>query len=675
MEKPKKKHEEMTKEELVLEVKRLSKEIDKCMAYGLIWEDKPEFVKINDQFEELFTVIAKYFPVLEPDMSLSHISSKNSTNHLLIECENYFGLYSILALTKNISDLNVSGFSLIYLDPPYNTGNQDFFYNDNYVDKNDQYPHSKWLSFMYKRLLIAKFLLKDSGAIAIQIDDRELFNLKLLCDKVFGEDNFVNNITIKMSELSGVKMTHVGSGNKFPKVKESILIFSKKKEMLKLKIPKISKDKWDSEFSIFLDNFSKEDRENIQSLEEKGISSDKQLDHVDNILSKIKMVNVSSKLNQKMSEEEIIKWKYENAWRIVRSCPSKSIKDLAVSKIKTLKEIPALISLKSKRDGKLYIAKTDFDFNGKSPRVQIIFADNSLESYVSDIWMDIGTTALGSEMPDGVPQFNNGQKPLKLLERILNLSEDDPVLILDFFGGSGSTSHAGMLLDKNGKNVKTILMTNNDVSMEENVKFLKATLKMSDEDLQSLYFKIFKKKISFNKKAKISFDKMIEILNYVKKKIDYEEYIKLGICRKFTNPRLVSVAKENNQNLLYYRIKMIERGNSTKQLKRNLKKHLTEMVKIKEDLNNENRIIINNFSKKSELEAFVNKNGCLILIIYDIFININKLKSELNDYDNVKLYIYSTEGVELEEFKKLSSKKVEIIDALDEILKVYRQLD
>jgi len=83
---------------------------------------------------------------------------------------------------------------VIYIDPPYNTGNKDFKYNDRFVDREDAYRHSKWLSFMHKRLLIAKRLLADTGVIFISIDDNEQAQLKLLCDEVFGEENFVGEI-------------------------------------------------------------------------------------------------------------------------------------------------------------------------------------------------------------------------------------------------------------------------------------------------------------------------------------------------------------------------------------------------------------------------------------------------------------------------------------------------
>src|SRR5699024_3317617 len=85
----------------------------------------------------------------------------------------------------------------IYIDPPYNTGNTDFVYNDKFVDGEDSWRHSKWLSFMNKRLRLARELMTDEGVIFISIDDNEQAQLKLLCDQVFGEGNFIANLIWK----------------------------------------------------------------------------------------------------------------------------------------------------------------------------------------------------------------------------------------------------------------------------------------------------------------------------------------------------------------------------------------------------------------------------------------------------------------------------------------------
>ena len=147
-------------------------------AYGLVWEDKPEAVEDKMQ-EEL--------PVLKEVKERALISdSKDAPNHILIEGDNLEAL-TTLAYT------HAGRIDVIYIDPPYNTGNKDFVYNDSFVDREDTYRHSKWLSFMSRRLRIAKQLLSDKGVIFISIDDNEQAQLKLLCDEVFGEENFIGS--------------------------------------------------------------------------------------------------------------------------------------------------------------------------------------------------------------------------------------------------------------------------------------------------------------------------------------------------------------------------------------------------------------------------------------------------------------------------------------------------
>ncbi len=145
-------------------------------TYGLVWEDKPEEVE-----ERLRTEL----PVLKEVASRAIISDNpDAPNHILIEGDNLEALTTLAYTHEGKIDV-------IYIDPPYNTGNKDFIYNDSYVDSEDSYRHSKWLSFMSKRLRIAKKLLSDRGVIFISIDDNEQANLKLLCDEIFGEKNFI----------------------------------------------------------------------------------------------------------------------------------------------------------------------------------------------------------------------------------------------------------------------------------------------------------------------------------------------------------------------------------------------------------------------------------------------------------------------------------------------------
>ena len=148
-------------------------------TYGLVWENHVETVE--EQLREQLPVLREV-----PERRILS-EDADAPNHIIIEAEN---LHALVALTYT----HAGKIDVIYIDPPYNTGNKDFVYNDSYVDSEDSYRHSKWLSFMEKRLKIAKTLLSDKGVIFISIDDNEQANLKLLCDEVFGQDAFVATI-------------------------------------------------------------------------------------------------------------------------------------------------------------------------------------------------------------------------------------------------------------------------------------------------------------------------------------------------------------------------------------------------------------------------------------------------------------------------------------------------
>ena len=153
-------------------------------SYGLVWEDKPEDIeeRLRDELPVLTEISER--AILSKD--------EDAPNHILIEGDNLEALVSLAYMHEGKIDV-------IYIDPPYNTGNKDFIYNDSYVDKEDTYRHSKWLSFMSRRLKIAKKLLSDRGVIFISIDDNEQAQLKMLCDDIdfFGSLNFLGQLVLK----------------------------------------------------------------------------------------------------------------------------------------------------------------------------------------------------------------------------------------------------------------------------------------------------------------------------------------------------------------------------------------------------------------------------------------------------------------------------------------------
>lgn len=181
-------YSKLTKEELLKRIEKL----ESRKKYGLIWDEE----RTKEQFEK---ESENALPVLKEVKGKEIKTDPSKPVNILIEGDNYHAL-SVLNYTHQ------GKIDVIYIDPPYNTGKKkEFKYNDDWVEKEDSYRHSKWLSFMSKRLCLAKKLLKEEGVIFISIDDNEFAQLKVLCDEIFGEQNFVDCISWeKKSSAKGV---------------------------------------------------------------------------------------------------------------------------------------------------------------------------------------------------------------------------------------------------------------------------------------------------------------------------------------------------------------------------------------------------------------------------------------------------------------------------------------
>lgn len=437
---------------LLEKIQDLQNEISKlreAKKYWIVWDTEkvPEKVVLDCQTK---------LPILQENKSKYIKTTTLWWENILIEWDNYHAL-QVLNYTHK------SSIDIIYIDPPYNTGEKDFVYNDEFVAKDDLYKHSKWLNFIEKRLRLAINLLKPDWLLVVSIDDNEMAQLKILLDELFNDN--VKIVVVKMSEASGLKMWAVRKAGIIPKYKE-YLLFAKLNGVNGLNFDYIKKDKWDDEYNLFLDNFTKEDRDVISNY----MSFDWPLDNkaikiVDDILSHVQLTSVNKKISEfKVKSSEIEEWRYANAWRIARTAASSSVKSLVDTKKKVLDQ--QLFSVLSKRDGLLYIAKTDYNESSKQPRVQIIFAIDNLMTHPWDFWSDIKTTWLEAE---GGVSFKNWKKPLSLIKKILKTKQKD-ALVLDFFAWSWTTWHA--VLDLNLTDLwqrKFILCTNNENGICENI--------------------------------------------------------------------------------------------------------------------------------------------------------------------------------------------------------------
>jgi adenine-specific DNA-methyltransferase len=380
----KKDYSEWSKTELVREIKKL----EKRKKYGIVWEDKPE--KVAELCKEKL-------PILEEDEKKEIKTDDKNPVNILIEGDNYHAL-SVLNYTHK------GKIDVIYIDPPYNTGKKtEWVYNDHYVDKDDSYRHSKWLSFMSKRLKLAKNLLKSSGLIFIAIDDNEVAQLKLLCDDVFGENNFIGIICWK-SRHSISNDLIISQNHNFH------LVYAKR----------------------FKEIFDRRHKFRLPR-ELKGF---KNPDNDPNGPWKLMPVDGPGGATKGNPHYEFLGVK--GYWRYSKETMQKLYKKGQI--LKRGKSLARKYYLKDAKD------------KGMAPTTW---------------WDDVGTTTEGTkELIElfGEKVFNN-PKPTSLIEKILILTTDNKrdYTILDFFAGSGTTAHAVLKLNNVDKGKrKFILCTNNE---------------------------------------------------------------------------------------------------------------------------------------------------------------------------------------------------------------------
>lgn len=321
---------------------------------------------------------------------------------------------------------------LIYVDPPY-------YFKDIKTDDafayNSNFKLSTWLTFMKNRLDIARELLREDGVIFVQIKDDGMAHLKLLMDDVFIKNggDFVNNIVVKMSEASGVKMAH--SEKRFPNIKEYILFYKKSSSFNGFyRIDKYKSNEWDKENNIYLENFEYSDRQKLLEIEEKENITETDIKSVNEILKKAKKISLSEKIKS-VPNEDVQDWLIENSYRIIKTAGSSSL----AKQVKELKSVPKqdIASFTSKENVLFYFI-TDFNRETDSPRLQVLFADTSIYKNPCDFWQDIKTTgAIANER--GV-QLSGGKKPEKLLHRIIEMTTNEGDIVLDYYSGSGTTA-------------------------------------------------------------------------------------------------------------------------------------------------------------------------------------------------------------------------------------------
>lgn len=358
-------------------------------------------------FEEKDEFLDNHYFGLEEVKEL-HINPKDKNNHLLIEGDNYYALKAI-----QVSGVKVD---VIYIDPPYNTGNKDFVYNDSFVEKDDQYKHSKWLSFMKKRLTLAKELLADDGVIFVSIDDNEQAYLKVLMDEIFGEENFITNF-VWQKKSGGGQAKYIYEGHEY------ISLYAKQKNNLNGKLGVLT------------------NRENREiKIDEKGNKYYLETDYIRKEFGK----KSKSTNHRNCFYEELAEWKDQE-----------TIDDIE-NKLKT-KELELVWYEKLKMH---FIAKRMYLINNK-------YVWTIPYSLIQGIWTADGNNELESIFNG---HFFDNPKPTSIIKIFLNMNKKKNSIILDFFAGSGTTAQAVMELNEEDcGNRRFILCTNNENNIAQDI--------------------------------------------------------------------------------------------------------------------------------------------------------------------------------------------------------------
>ena len=405
----------------------LEKEV-RGKKFGLVFEEHRERVDVE---------LEENIPVLEEvkERFISHGDTEaQSALNFLIEGDNLVAL-------KLLEKTHRGKIDLIYIDPPYNTGNKDFIYNDSYVDKSDAFRHSKWLSFMRKRLEIARRIMSDKGVIFISIDDNEQAALKLLCDDIFDVKNFLGQLTWE----STTQPINAGKARfQLQQKTEYIMCYARAKHKK--------------------DSFRLKKKDITAKYPHEGMFGPCRFEIIE-------------KSDAGAYRRDSMKFK------ILGQYPRKGKRwQIGEDEARRLE-----------REGKVQIV------DGLVKKAVYPEDEQDKDSFIP-FWShltakDVGTAQSGKDELNGIFGEEIGfdtVKPTKLLCELF-IHFEKTVSILDFFAGSGTTGHAVMKLNaEDGGKRKFILVTNNENDICEKVTYerLKRVMEKEGYAASLKYFKI-----------------------------------------------------------------------------------------------------------------------------------------------------------------------------------------
>ena len=424
----------ITDEETLNNLSMIENELTK-KKYGLIWEEHEERID-----KELETQIPTFEEVKDKEL----VCNLNEKFNFLLEGDNLHSLYLLEKTHKEKIDV-------IYIDPPYNTGNNDFIYGDTVLSKEDEFKHSKWLSFMERRLKIAKNLLSDKGLIFISVDDNEQSALKLLCDDIYSEQNFIACIP-RRTKSSGKTTNNISQNHDY------LMVYEKAYNSANIiSLPHNDEGfKYEDEYVKIRGKYKLN-----QTLDYNSLGYSKKLDYPIEIEGHILYPGQSKELWQERQKgnhrradwawrwsKDLYKFGYENGFIVLKQSKNGFriyTKTYMNAKIEKQNEnYKIVISQRTKPLSTLDFVTSAYSNDNAKKELLKIFNDSNFDY----------------------------PKPTGLIKTILSIYGSKNAMVLDFFAGSGTTAQAVLELNKeDGGNRQFILCTNNENNICEYITY------------------------------------------------------------------------------------------------------------------------------------------------------------------------------------------------------------
>jgi adenine-specific DNA-methyltransferase len=473
--------------------------------------------------EEIDEMLETHTPVLTEDKKL-FIDNGGQVN-FLIEGDNLASLKLLLKTHKGKIDV-------IYIDPPYNTLSEGFTYSDKLVDKNDYFRHSKWLSFMNARLLYAKDILSEQGTIFISIDDNEVAALRMLCDEIFGYTNFVANVIWEK------KFSPQNDAKWLSDSHDHILVYAKDKESWRPNLLERTAE--------MNDRYENPDNDSRGPWTSGDLS--------------VKTYSPNTDYPIEVPSGRIVNPPNGYCWRFSKERYAELV-----------------------TDNRIWFGKE----GNNVPRLKRFLSEVKQGSVCKTIWYrsEVGDTQEGTRdlkaVFDGQLPFTN-PKPIRLIERVIELASNETSTILDFFAGCGTTGHALLKYNETHKESKRnfILCTNNENNICCDVTYerIKRVIKKENYPASFKYYKIDYLPIS----DKLYYEYAADLLRHIRELVELENAVnfvkndKIAIvltdkeladfiknidkhknCRKLYKAHNLVVTKEQNALLKANKIKTI----------------------------------------------------------------------------------------------------------------------